>query len=85
MKTFRGSTVTTAPISNLAENRDSDQPHASAASTLGKDPQHPLKRRPDVPTAGQMFWLESNSLYTIKKQTTNGPASRLSLHQLRCN
>jgi hypothetical protein len=27
----------------------SDQPHASAVSTLGKDPQHPLNRKPDGP------------------------------------
>jgi len=27
----------------------SDQPHASAASMLGKDPQHLRKRRPDGP------------------------------------
>ena len=33
-----------------AENRElSDQPQASAASTLRKDPQHPLNRRPDGP------------------------------------
>jgi hypothetical protein len=36
----------------------SDQPHASAASMLGKDPQHPLNRRPDIPRAALMFWTE---------------------------
>jgi hypothetical protein len=57
-----------------------DKPHASAASTLGKDPQHTLNRRPDVPRAGLMFWIDSKSLSSAKKQTTYGPTSRLSLY-----
>jgi len=58
----------------------SDQPHALAASRLEKDPQHPLNRRPDVPRAGLMLWIESNSLAYTKKQTAQGLASRLSLY-----
>jgi len=41
---------------------------------LGKDPQHPLNRRPDVPRAGLMFWIESKSVASAKKQTAYGPA-----------
>jgi hypothetical protein len=80
MKTFSRSTVTTALNCNLSRKEISDQPHASAASTLGKDPQHPLNRRPDVTRAGLMFWIESKYLASANKQTTYGPASRLSLH-----
>jgi len=36
---------------------------------LGKDPQHPLNRRPDVPMAGLMFWIESKSVASAKKQS----------------
>jgi hypothetical protein len=57
-----------------------DQPHASAASNVGKDPQHPLNSRPDVPRAGLMFWIESKSLVSTNKPTTYGPALRLSLY-----
>jgi len=55
----------------------SDQPHISAASMLGKGPQHPLNWRPDMPRAALMFWIESKSLASAKKQTSYGPASRL--------
>jgi hypothetical protein len=64
-----------------AENTDK----WSAASMLGKDPQHPLNSRPDVPRAGLMFWIESKSHASANKQTTYGPASRLSLYWLRCH
>ena len=46
----------------------SDQPHASAASTLRKDPEHPLNKRPDVPRAGLMFWIERMSLASAKNK-----------------
>jgi hypothetical protein len=47
---------------------------------MGKDPQHPLNRRLDVPRAGLMFQIESKSIASAKKQTTFGPASILSLY-----
>jgi hypothetical protein len=68
MKTFRGSTVTTALICNLSRKQVSDQPHASAASTLGKDPQHPLNRRPDVPRACLMFWINASPSLLLRNK-----------------
>jgi len=51
---------------------------------VGKDPQHPLNRRTDVPRAGLMLWTESKSLASAKKQTANGPAQRPSLYWMKC-
>jgi hypothetical protein len=56
------------------------QPHASAVSTLKKDPQHPLNGRSDVSRAVLTFWIEGKSLASANKQTTYGTAYILSLH-----
>jgi len=44
-----------------------DQPHASATSTLGKDPQHPLNRRQDAPQ-GWSDVLDRKSLASARNK-----------------
>jgi hypothetical protein len=81
MKIYRGSTVTTALICNLSRKWRCVISHMhQLLQHWGRICNiHQTGWQID-PRDGLMFWIESKSLASAKKQTTYGPASRLSLY-----
>ena len=86
MKTYRGSTVTTALICNRSrKQRWVIRLMQQLIERLGRiNKIHWIKGQMD-PRAGLMYWREGKSPASANKQTTCGPASRLSLYWLSCH
>jgi hypothetical protein len=79
MKTFSGSTVTTAMICNHSRKL------RRVISLMHQLFQHWGRTHNIHWIKGQMFWLKGKSTASANKQTAYGPASRLSLYWLSCH
>jgi len=81
MKTYRGSTVTAALICNLSRKwRWMITLTKQLLERLGGIHSNHWIKSQMGPRAGPMFWREGKSPASANKQTTCGPASRLSLY-----